>query len=267
MGLDCIEWLFDAAGLESNPITSSSGIAEMLRLARLHSVEVRSLCLDLLVERPLLCTPERARRAMLDAVEMVMDACGRAGIVRVVLPFLGANAIRSWEARREAREVLQVWLPMAQARGMELHVETALGPSVLRDFLDEVADPRLRVTYDIGNSIQNGFRAREEIDAYGQFVGSVHVKDSTWRGTTVRLGTGAADFAFCFARLEALGYTGDYIIQGARVPGVGECELAREYLQFVQGHRLARSVAPIRPVQPCVAVDSRVRDGTASERL
>ncbi len=65
----------------------------------------------------------------------------------------------------------------------------------------------------------------EEISAYAPRILNVHVKDRLLGGTTVPLGTGAADLAKAIRLIEQSGYRGQYILQTARAtdgdhPGV-----------------------------------------------
>ena len=68
-------------------------------------------------------------------------------------------------------------------------------------------------------------RPEEEISAYAPRILNVHVKDRLLGGTTVPLGTGAADLAKTIRLIEQSGYRGQYVLQTARAtdgdhPGV-----------------------------------------------
>jgi L-ribulose-5-phosphate 3-epimerase len=52
--------------------------------------------------------------------------------------------------------------------------------------------------------------------AYAPRILNVHVKDRLRGGTTVPLGTGAADLAKAIRGIEQSGYSGQYILQTAR---------------------------------------------------
>ena len=91
----------------------------------------------------------------------------------------------------------------------------------------------IRVNYDIGNSASLGFRAREEIAAYGERIGSVHVKDRKFGSGTVPLGTGDADFSAIFQGLAQIEYSGDFTLQVARSSAGDEVAWAKENRSFV----------------------------------
>src|SRR6202162_794241 len=51
-GLEGIEWIFDVAGADENPLASDSGCDRVRELAERHGVGVRSVCADYFMERP-----------------------------------------------------------------------------------------------------------------------------------------------------------------------------------------------------------------------
>jgi len=235
-GLQCLEWIYETAGAETNPIASREGVAELRDLVATHGVSVAALCADYLMEHPVLAAADIKAGGASDVVAWLVEQCRQARIARLVLPFVGGNAVRSTEDGAEIGRRVRAWAALADAASVDLHLETSLGPAASRELLDRIAHSRVWLTYDIGNSIQFGYRATDELPAYGARIGSVHVKDAMRGGTTVRLGTGHADFDYCFRYLAALDYRGDYVIQGARVAGADDVELAREYRAFVQRH-------------------------------
>ena len=81
----------------------------------------------------------------------------------------------------------------------------------------------------------------EEFGAYGERVGSVHIKDRVRGGGTVPLGEGDADFDAVFDALRTLGYRGDFVMQIARgVPGGELAWIAANRL------RIEEWIAPFR---------------------
>jgi L-ribulose-5-phosphate 3-epimerase len=120
---------------------------------------------------------------------------------------------------------------------IELHLETSLGPDRFAELLGRLPSDLINVNYDIGNSASLAYDPREELAAYGDRVGSVHIKDRIKGGGSVPLGSGDADLPAVFDCLRTLGYAGDFVLQVARdVPGdevrwaKRNRELVREYL-------------------------------------
>ena len=92
----------------------------------------------------------------------------------------------------------------------------------------------MKVNYDSGNSASLGFCVEAEFAAYGNTIGSVHIKDRLRHGGTVPLGNGNADFAALRRCLGKVNYNGDIILQVARgMPG-DEIAWARRNREFVE---------------------------------
>lgn len=234
--IDGIEWIFDTFGGGDNPLGSREGLERLRALARAHRVEVRSLCADYFMEHSFtgVESPERDKR--LERLHWLLERCAAAGIGRVVLPFVDRSAIRDDADLKCVRELVSAAAPQAEANAVELHLETSLPPKEFAELLAGLDERWVKVNYDIGNSAALGHDPRAEFAAYGARVGSVHVKDRVRGGTTVPLGTGAADFGVVFRELQRVGYDGDYILQVARGDPGGEVQWARRNRGFVVEH-------------------------------
>lgn len=82
-----------------------------------------------------------------------------------------------------------------------------------------------------------------ELTAYGDRIGSVHVKDATLGGTTVPLGTGEVDFVACFRALRSQGYSGPYVLQAARIADEDPLTTVRRDLGLVRRWLAAAATA------------------------
>jgi L-ribulose-5-phosphate 3-epimerase len=235
-GLDGIEWIFDCHGEDVNPITTSAGVVQLRELSAEHGVAVRSVCADYFMERPFVRAAEAERAARLETLTRLLEQCAALGAGRVVLPFVDQSSMRTPEEQSGVAEVLRRALPAAERAGVELHLETDLDPEDFRHFLSLVPHPLVKVNYDSGNSASLGYRPREEFAAYGERVGSVHIKDRVRGGSTVPLGTGDTDFEALFAGLRGLGYSGDFVLQVARGVEGEEVEWARRNRAFVENY-------------------------------
>lgn len=214
-GLQAIEWIYDVYGADVNPIASDAGIAAM----KSNSVQVVSLCADYFMDRP-----------ALDPAKLIwlLDRCYRAGIQRLVLPFVDASRI---ETPEPVIAMLKEVLPHSK---VEIHLETSLEPKAFADLLAAVPHPLLKANYDSGNSASLGYSPTEEFAAYGERIGSIHVKDRVRNSGTVPLGTGDADFPAFFAALKKINYQGDFILQASRETPGDEVALAKRNLAWLR---------------------------------
>jgi len=235
IGLDSIEWIYDTWGENANPISSDGGIEQVSSLAKQHGVAIGSLCADYFMERPLTGIRVGEKRKRIEHLTWLISRCLHLNITRIVLPFVDNSSMRSESEMSEVIVMMCDILPIASASHVELHLETSLRPSAFAALLDKLPFPEVRANYDIGNSASLGYDFREELSAYGNRIGSVHVKDRTLGGGTVPLGQGCADIGGVLAGLQELGYSGDFILQPARGESGKEVELARH------NHRLVKS--------------------------
>lgn len=215
-GLNAIEWIFDVYGEDVNPLASDEGLQEMRALAERTGVVVRSLCADYFMDRPFLRTEPAERNELIQKFRWVLSRCRLAGIGRIVIPFVDRSRIENEAEKREVLSILESLLPAAEANGIELHLETSLPPDEFARILQDNPHPLLWANYDSGNSASLGYVVEDEFEAYGNRIGSVHIKDRVRGGGTVPLGTGDADLTALFKALARLGYRGDYVLQIAR---------------------------------------------------
>ena len=233
-GLDAIEWIHDAYGADANPILTPEGHSEMRALIEEHGIAVRSLCADWFMDFPFVRCTEDERRIRIAHLEELLGMVGGVGVSRMVLPFVDNSSLKSAEERETARDILEHAAPHARAAGIELHLETDFGPQDFADFLDGLPEDIVKVNFDSGNSSGLGYPPAEEFAAWGQRLGSVHIKDRILGGTTMPLGEGSCNFPAVFAELKALNYDGDIVLQVARGTDGGEVELARHNRAFVE---------------------------------
>jgi len=233
---DYIEWVYDLYGHDANPLGNAAGMERLKKLAESTGVSIRSVCADYFMDKPLVrCSPQELDERLLELQRLLRN--GRSiGVNRVVIPFVDASAIHSQEEFLAVQDALKAAMPFADESGIEIHLETSLGPREFARFLGGIPHPMLRVNYDSGNSASLGYVVADEFAAYGERIGSVHIKDRVLKGGTVPLGTGNADFAALFSGLEKLGYQGDFTLQVARGTPGDEVDWAKQNLAFVRRH-------------------------------
>jgi hexulose-6-phosphate isomerase len=232
-GLGAIEWIYDSYGQGANPIETDAGLESIVRLSRMHQIVVRSICADNFMESTFVRATDLERTARIARLGwMIRQAC-RIGVTRIVLPFVDNSAIRDDGDRDAVIDTLQRALPAAEAAGIELHLETSLGPGEFAALLGRIPHPLVKVNYDSGNSSSLGYRPAEEFAAYGERLGSVHIKDRALHGATKPLGEGDADLEAVFSGLRRLNYSGDFILQVARGTPGDEVAWARHNREYV----------------------------------
>jgi L-ribulose-5-phosphate 3-epimerase len=246
-GLDCIEWIVDGFGLEANPMVAPEGLDRIRAAAAATGVAVRSVCADWFMEHPLVRATPGELATRLAFLGTLLDRAGALGVTRMVIPFVDASRIDTAPETDAVVAALGEALARAETAGVELHLETSLAPAPFAALLDRLPHPLLKVNYDSGNSSSLGYAPREEFRAYGERLGSVHIKDRVLGGATVPLGTGDADFPALWEGLRDLGYRGDFILQAARGTAGEEGALAARNRRFVEDALAAWGAHGSRP--------------------
>ena len=232
-GLDCIEWIYDLYGADVNPLATDSGLDNLRDLSVQHKVKILSICADYFMDKPLVRASQAELEDRLDTFHWLLERGRLIGINRMVIPFVDASSIDTQTEFDGVVMLLKRLLEPARHAGIEIHLETSLTPARFAELLNRLTDPLLKVNYDSGNSSSLGYAPREEFAAYGERVGSVHIKDRLLGASTVPLGTGNADFPGLAEGLKKVAYKGDFILQVARGTSGDEVAWARQNREFV----------------------------------
>jgi L-ribulose-5-phosphate 3-epimerase len=232
-GIDCIEWIYDFYGADVNPIASDAGIAMMKTLTQKTGVNVLSICADYFMERPLVRVNAGEMAERLAMMDWLLGRGHLLGVNRIVMPFVDASRIETQAEFESVCGTLERILLIAERSGIEIHLETSLSPARFASLLERLPHRLLKANYDSGNSSSLGYKPKEEFAAYGNRVGSVHIKDRLLGGATVAPGTGDADFPALAESLKEIGYQGDFILQVARSVSGDEVNWIRQNREFV----------------------------------
>ena len=90
------------------------------------------------------------------------------------------------------------------------------------------------INYDLGNSASMGFDVDEEFDSYFKYIKNIHIKDRIFRGNTVRLGKGNANFTKFFKNLKKYKYNNMLIYQTARSKNNDDLGEIKKNMEFVK---------------------------------
>lgn len=213
LGLDAIEWMFEAERVEDNPLSSSSGRAEIREIARATGVVVRSVCADYFMVRRLAGDGEEAVRKNRNALLSLVEGAQEIGAERILIPLLETSAIDTPQLASEVCESLAFAAPRATECNVVLGLEMEIAGLEYRALIDAVNHDAVRAYYDVGNSTARGFDVATDIAPLLDVLHAVHLKDRRRGGTSVPLGTGDTNFAGFFRVLASRGFEGDLVLQ------------------------------------------------------
>jgi len=233
--LHYIEWIYDAYGEDVNPICTAAGVDWLQTLTRRSGIGIPAVCADYFMDRPLLRVTTAEIEASVQKLIALFHRCTQLGVGRVTLPFVDASRIETRQEEDGIVETLTAVCTATRELSVEMHLESSLTPDRLARMLDRLPDSRFKINYDSGNSASLGYHPRDEFAAYGDRIGSVHIKDRKLGGGTVPLGQGDTDFAALFECLARIQYKGDFTLQVARGADGDEVNWTRRSMDFVSG--------------------------------
>ena len=221
-----IEWILESP-LESNPLWTEAGLAQIQAAVTKTGVQVKFICADYFMESPFVRMSPAKLEHNRSVLKKSIEQAARLGAKGIEIPCVDASAIRSRPEEDELASALQPCLDYAAAKQIEIGLETSLPPDRFQALLKRIGHPALKANYDTGNSASLGYIPKQEVDAYGAWINNVHIKDRVLGGSTVPLGSGHADIPRFLKQLKLSGYSGGFVLQAAR--GADDIATARHY--------------------------------------
>ena len=86
-------------------------------------------------------------------------------------------------------------------------------PNAFKNLLKQLNSSSITVNYDTGNSASLGFDHLEELNAYGDRISDLHIKDRLRGGSFVTLGSGDFDIEGFFSKFDLDQFNGPVILQ------------------------------------------------------
>ncbi len=233
-GFKLMEWVIEQYRLYDNPVINSAGRKEIKRLMNEHGVAITSVTCDTYIQEPFYKAKGPAKMQLLDDFRRIVDACAEIGIIKFVVPLVDKGSLENKDQEDELLRGMRSIGPSLQS-GSEIVFESDFEPSRLKDFISKFEPEHFGINYDTGNSASLGYDFKDELSCYGDRIYNVHIKDRAFKGTTVPLGEGDADISGILSAFEAKGYSGNYILQTARVSDGDHAGALCRYRDMVKG--------------------------------
>jgi L-ribulose-5-phosphate 3-epimerase len=216
IGIDCIEFILDFNDVEENPLVKKGGTDEIKTVVEKTGVHVRTICADYFMEAPLhseyLAVSKQSQQVMMS----LLNHAAELGVTDIVIPCVDQSSLDGDAAADRFFKQLSPFVSIAENEGINLSLETDLAPGPFLHLLNRFESDRVTVNYDIGNSAALGYDPLEELNAYGDRITDIHIKDRNLGGGPVLLGQGSADFDLFFNKLREFDYLGPFIMQAYR---------------------------------------------------
>lgn len=229
---DVIEWILD---LNENPIMSDDGINEINYFSKKYDIKINSICCDNFMEKPLFQISEFDLEKNLKLLEYVIGVCNKLEIKYLEIPLVDSASIKSKDEEEEFIQNMKKIIPLLEKNNVCLTLESDFKPTKFKEFLLKFEDPNVVANYDTGNSTSLGYNSEEELMTLGKLIKNIHIKDRQFKAGTVELGKGDTDFELFFKTLSKMEYSGDLILQGARLDNTqSPKETCIQYKKFVK---------------------------------
>ena len=231
-GFQMLEWIFDDI---SNPLMNNSEIDEIILLSQKHDISINSVCADYFMNEKLFNVSDSELKKNFSVLNDLIIQCDKIGIKIIEIPLVDSSSLQNKDNQNEFIQNLTTFLSKLSSN-ITINLETDLPPVEFKTLLEKFKDFDVCANYDTGNSASLGYSVNDEITLLEPWLKNIHIKDRLYKGQTVPLGTGDANFESFFLRLSKIHYRGDLIIQGARNlsdASLSPMDISTHYFEFV----------------------------------
>jgi L-ribulose-5-phosphate 3-epimerase len=214
--LDCIEFILDYEDAKENPLLSTGGLEEIMKLTEISKVSVKTVCADYFMQAPLHDLDSKVSELSISILKELKVNGSKIDIMDIVIPCVDQSSLKDIEAQDRLVEKLIPLQELAEKLQINLSLETDLAPIPFKQLLERFQSKRITVNYDLGNSASFGYDTIEEFGNYGDRISDIHIKDRKLGGSSVVLGSGDANFSRFFTALSKINYKGPFIMQAYR---------------------------------------------------
>ena len=231
-GFQMLEWIFDDI---SNPLMNNSEIDEIILLSQKHDISINSVCADYFMNEKLFNVSDSELKKNFSVLNNLIIQCDKIGVKIIEIPLVDSSSLQNKDNQNEFIQNLTTFLSKLSSN-IIINLETDLPPVEFKILLENFKDFHVCANYDTGNSASLGYSVDDEITLLEPWLKNIHIKDRLYKGQTVPLGNGDANFESFFLQLSKIHYHGDLIIQGARNlfdTSLSPMDISTHYFEFV----------------------------------
>ncbi|MCG3178292.1 MAG: hypothetical protein BIFFINMI_00618 [Phycisphaerae bacterium] len=205
------------------------GARETLRAVQRAGMEVSSLTLDCLSDRPSPLGSPAERAEANEVLARGLAFATHLGTSTVVLPFAGRSRVETDADLSQAIATISTGSALAARLGISLAIRCALNSNLLQFLLVSCEHPdRIRISLDIADAAAKGLDAGTIIRKLGSDqLAQIYVRDVIRSSGQppdfrVRLGRGLVDFPAVRQALPAIGFDGWIVVDTPRGDSGGQ---------------------------------------------
>ena len=200
--LNSIEWTLDHKEIIENPINTLEGKKKIIDLKKKYKINIKSLTGDCFMQNPFWKEKGIRRENLINILKLVLNNSSKIGVKKIILPLVDNGSINNNNQYNVLVSTLKKIIPLLKKNKQQILFELNFKPKKALRFIKKFNKKHFGINYDIGNSSSLGFKPKNEIKTYGNYIKNVHIKDRYFKGTTVRLGKGHANFNEVFINLK-----------------------------------------------------------------
>jgi L-ribulose-5-phosphate 3-epimerase len=234
LGFSGIEWIYDKNSESSNPILTETGRKEMLYFSKKNNVNLENIVFDWFLSNPFLQKNESDQNKTIQKFFDLMQYSEDVGFKRIIFPLLDKNKINS---DKEITNLIKYFkkyiIKKLDSLDIEIHFETALPSEKEKFIVNSLNHEKIKICFDMGNSASEGFDPIEVINTLENDLGSVHIKDRIFHGSSVPIGKGDVKFHQIFNSLNKINFNGPISFQIYRNKDSDNISILKHSLTFI----------------------------------
>lgn len=232
--VDEIEFIFDLYKFRENPLWTKKGRSKIIKLINQTHVEVNNICADYFMRRPFYRVSKKVYDSNLLTLKKLIKSANAVGANFIGIPLLDNSSLKDKKEELLFLKAIDKILNLLEKYNIRVGLEADLPPKKLLRLINSIKHPLVGINYDTGNSSSLGYDPAIELGTYGQHIINVHIKDRVYKGSTVMLGKGDANFGVFFKALDNINYNGPFILQAARGEDGMEKETIKSHIEFIK---------------------------------
>ena len=229
IGFDSIEWILNSESRIENPFWSHQGRQNVLEASQRSSVEISSICVDLIMEDEFWGNESDPGQFLAQQVKQILEGAKELECRRLVFPLLDRASLSKKENLPLFSSIFSQLAESFSDANITCLIEVDIPAEELLNFLKEI--PHVKICYDLGNVITFGYDSVAEIKVLSEQIEEIHIKDRTVKDGSVLLGEGETVFSKSFDQLFSFDYQGPFVIEAPR--GESPIETGKKHFAFV----------------------------------
>lgn len=234
LNLKLIEWTIDIENFEENPIVKTKGIIEIKNLIKITGVNLQSITTDCFMQKPIWI---KNNENIIKKLSKIIDSCGKLKIKYIIFPLVDNSSLKDKKTEDRLVKILDKFKKILKKNGVSILFEIDYSPKQVKEFISRFDRDNFGINYDTGNSAGIGYDINEEFDQYGKYIKNIHIKDRKKKGSTVKLGTGDANFKKLFLNIKKINYKKNLILQTARSNTEEHIKELKDNLNFIKRYQ------------------------------